>query len=114
MQLIVETPVPVDQHAHRCSNGTTLYTFWINTTGEFQEITLPPDIQCKTVKINVHDGIETFAHGPVEFHISSSNTGDGWDYWQGGAIFSIANKGTDPICYIRAESGNKIAVTILN
>jgi len=109
----LSNPNPIDQNAQVCSIGSQIKTFWLDTTGSFQPLELPPDTECKTIKINVHDGNPTFAHTPIEFHLSSEETGEGFDWWKSGAIFSIGR--TDGIiCYVRAEAGNKIAITILD
>jgi len=111
--LQLTNPLPIDTNARTCAIGTTLKTFWIDAIGSFQPLELPSGIECKTIKINVHDGSLTFAHTPIEFHISSEETGEGWDWWKSGAIFSIGQL-EGIICYIRAEAGNKIAITILD
>ena len=109
----LSNPNPVYQNAQVCSIGSQIKTFWIDATGSFQPLELPLDIECKTIKINVHDGNSTFAHMPIEFHISSDDSSSSWDWWKSGAIFSIGRL-EGVICYIRAEVGNKIAVTVLN
>ena len=109
----LSTPNPVDKNAQVCSIGSQIKTFWLDSTGSFQPLELPSDIECKTIKINVHDGNPTFTHIPLEFHISSESDGAAWDWWKSGAIFSIGRT-EGIICYIRADAGNKIAVTVLN
>ena len=110
----LSTPVPIDANSRMCSVGTTIKTFWFDSTGDFQPVELPDDVECKTIKINVHDGNSVYTHTPIEFHISSDSNGSSWDWWKSGAIFSIGQINNNVICYIRAEAGNKIAITILD
>ena len=109
----LSSPNPIDKNARVCSVGSQIKVFWITATGTFQPLELPTDVECKTIKINVHDGNPNFGHVPLEFHISSDPSGHQWDWWKSGAIFSLGRT-EGIICYIRAEVGNKIVVTALS
>ena len=75
----LSTPNPVDKNAQVCSVGSQIKTFWLDATGSFQPLELPSGVECKTIKINVHDGNSVFTHIPLEFHISSESDGS-WDW----------------------------------
>ena len=93
--------------------GSTLTTFWISTTGGWDAVELPPGIECKSVKINVHDGVDGYAHsGSQEFMYSSLSDGSVWDWALDGLVINVA-KASGTICYVKAPSGNKITVTAL-
>lgn len=106
----------LQQRTNDTVEGTEIITFWVNTTGAWQAITLPSTIEdIRHVSIQVHDGSQTeYTHidNVVEFQVSGVSGGTGWSY-STGITFGIGKERNEIICYVKAAAGQKIAVICL-
>lgn len=114
---------PLDTVKYRpVSIGSQTKTFWqtADTNGAWQAVTLPANTECKSALVTVHDGDDTeydIDAGNVGFLYSSNSDGTGWSrihpYGLEMSIGKIQAQDGGVIGYVKAETGNKVAVVAL-
>ena len=93
--------------------GSQLKTYWTESDGTWQAITIPAAVRnSRHVYIQVHNGSSSYAHSAVEFEVSSESDGTGW-VWVTEITLGIGVDDTETVCYVKASTGQKIAVMIL-
>ena len=108
--------LPTDGWNHPAADGTHIESFWIDTTGGWDEVLIPDGVECKVALIQVHSGSDDFtqADNPDMFYYSSNADGSGWT-WNVGAFTMSISKTTGGLGYVKAvSSGRKIAVQVLS
>jgi len=87
--------------------------FQVAATGDWQDINLPDDIECKSLLIMAHNDDETlFVRDPVEFHMKSSASSTSWVPLTQLALQTVINPG-GYIGTFKAEDGNAIVFIVL-
>ena len=93
--------------------GSEIKTFWLVSDGTWQALELPSTISdVRHVAIQVHNGTAseyTHIDNEIEFQISSESDGTGW-FYASNIVLSIGKTAGATICYIKAATGQKIAV----
>jgi len=94
--------------------GSNIVTYWTVSDGTWQAIVVPAAVRnSRHVYIQVHNGTSaSYAHTAVEFEVSSESDGTGW-IWVTEITLGIGVDDTETVCYVKASTGQKIAVMIL-
>jgi hypothetical protein len=112
---VLSSPVfAADIIAYDKVEGTVFHTFWTATTGAWQAVSIPSTVEnTRHVLIQVHDGVEGYAHSDVQFLFSSASDGTGWQYCEGTLAIPIGKKASAVLIYIKAAGSQQIAVSCL-
>lgn len=104
--------LPTDSNGTPCSSGTAGFSLEFIATGDFQEIKMPINIECKMLTISCRDNNNTYDHleFPIEFHFSFNKDGSAWDYTSRVSL-NLAKSSEEVIGYVRASSGINVIVT---
>ena len=111
--LISEEPVKIKNQRtflNPANNGLT--------TGLWQRVEIPPNINAKSVLIQIHNGsvsdFSSFQNSPPGFHFSSTG-GSGKDFinCSGSLSVDLFEDNVQYIGYVRAATGNYVVVTVL-
>ena len=111
--LISDEPVKI--------NGQKVFLNPVNsgvTTGLWQRVEIPSNINAKSVMIQVHNGsssdFASFQNNPPGFHFSSTG-GPGKDFINCSGSFAVDlfDENTKYVGYVRATSGYYVVVTVL-
>lgn len=97
--------------------GTEIVTIThISTTGSWQAISIPSTIEnVRHIALQVHNGTAsdyTHIDNVVEFQISSTGSDDDF-YYSTGITFAVGKGNSEVITYIKADTGQKIAILAL-
>jgi len=119
--MFIHSTPPINENRFPVATGSRCKTFWMTdaTDGNWQPVSLPASTECKSVAIQVNDGVATdyvVANDNFGFLFSSEADGTGFSRYGGeGVCLSLGKIYADSpiIGYIKAAAGNKVAVIIL-
>ena len=114
----MKNKIPVDETGRIAATGTVAEAYHIeDTDGSWQEISLPTDVDCKTVVIQVVENDDTIYDPDTAcfpFLFSHLET-DGWIVAPGlGLQVGIVKSATNVIGKIKAVTGKKVAILIID
>ncbi len=102
------------------ATGSQTKSFWITATGSFQPVTLPADMECKSVYIQAHGGDNTeydIDIGNTGFLFSSESDGTGWArIGVDGISLSLGKiqaQDGGVVGHVKAAAGKNISVLVL-
>lgn len=116
--------LPRDEHKLKASRGSNSVVFLNETnsgitTGSFQEILLPANTECKSIMIQVHNGIiddfTSYGANPAGFHFSTTGHATNKDYTchVGSHVIDIGKKKDASLGYVRAAASQYVVVEVI-